>query len=165
MPPKSSSIGVAAALAASIVPGAFGQTFQRLGGCPSLGCVLPPDQSDFLAGMSLLYQLLLPTGNSITLFSSAGQLFDLRLEVHAPVNGSEAYNGGVPDEGFSFCIQASDGECRDVADFFGKEDPEIETWSFEWFEDLYAADDGKASQVNVASKIYRAVSRAKPSAQ
>jgi len=43
------------------------QTFQRLGGCPDLGCVFPPDQADFLAG----------------------QYFDIRVEVHAPVNGSE----------------------------------------------------------------------------
>jgi hypothetical protein len=35
------------------------QTFQRLGACPSLGCVFPPNQSDFLPG----------------------QWFDIRLEV------------------------------------------------------------------------------------
>lgn len=44
------------------------QTFRRLGTCPTLGCILPPDQQDFLAG----------------------QYFDIRLEVHAPVNGSGA---------------------------------------------------------------------------
>jgi hypothetical protein len=43
------------------------QSFQRLGACPDLGCVFPPDQADFLAG----------------------QYFDIRVEVHAPVNGSE----------------------------------------------------------------------------
>lgn len=78
--------------------------------------------------------------------------------MHAPVNGSEAYNGGVPDETFAFCVQKSGEECRNVTEYFAKDEPEIETWSFEWYEDLFAADDGKASQVNVASKIYRAVS-------
>ena len=33
---------------------AFAQTFQRLGGCPNLGCILPPDQYDaFLVETSL----------------------------------------------------------------------------------------------------------------
>jgi len=57
------------------------QTFRRLGTCPKLGCVFPPDQVDFLPG----------------------QLFDIRLEVHAPVNGSEAFAKGVPDEQFT-CV-------------------------------------------------------------
>lgn len=29
---------------ACLTSGAFAQTFQRLGGCPDLGCVFPPDQ-------------------------------------------------------------------------------------------------------------------------
>ena len=41
--------------------------FYRLGACPKLGCILPPDQADFLPG----------------------QYFDIRVEVHAPQNGSE----------------------------------------------------------------------------
>jgi hypothetical protein len=48
------------------------QTFKRLGGCPKLGCVFPPDQTDFLLGA----------------------YFDIRLEVHAPVSGSEAFDNG-----------------------------------------------------------------------
>lgn len=60
-------IGVAA-----FVGSATAQTFKRLGACPKLGCVFPPDQADFLPGA----------------------LFDIRLEVHAPVNGSEAFNNG-----------------------------------------------------------------------
>jgi hypothetical protein len=47
------------------------QTFQRLGTCPTLGCIIPPDAQDFLAG----------------------QYFDIRIEIHAPVNGSEATDG------------------------------------------------------------------------
>lgn len=43
------------------------QTFQRLGTCPKLGCIFPPDRAEFLPGVH----------------------FDVRVEVHAPVNGSE----------------------------------------------------------------------------
>jgi hypothetical protein len=32
------------AVAASLIKAAEGQTYQRLGACPSLGCVMPPDQ-------------------------------------------------------------------------------------------------------------------------
>jgi hypothetical protein len=30
--------------AASLVAQSYGQTFQRLGACPKLGCIFPPDQ-------------------------------------------------------------------------------------------------------------------------
>ena len=64
-----------AALAASLAAVVSAQTFQRLGTCPELGCILPPDAQDFLAG----------------------QYFDIRVEIHAPVNGSEATDGmGLP---------------------------------------------------------------------
>jgi len=133
---------------------ASAQTFRRLGTCPTLGCVFPPDQTDFLAG----------------------QLFDIRLEVHAPVNGSEASNNGVPDENFKFCIQSDKGSCTDVAKFFNVQDSVLEKWSFSsvfssvmtilwtynqklsYFEDLFAKDAGTPNLVNVASKAYRGVS-------
>lgn len=60
-----------AAVAASLAAVVSAQTFQRLGTCPTLGCILPPDAQDFLAG----------------------QYFDIRVEIHAPVNGSEATDG------------------------------------------------------------------------
>jgi hypothetical protein len=60
-----------AAVAVSFAAAASAQTFQRLGTCPTLGCILPPDAQDFLAG----------------------QYFDIRVEIHAPVNGSEATDG------------------------------------------------------------------------
>ena len=118
---------------------ASAQTFQRLGTCPTLGCILPPDQQDFLAG----------------------QYFDIRLEVHAPVNGSEATNG-EPDEDFTFTIGKLGGEAKPAAEFFGLDEPELESWSFSWYEDLYAYDDDKASLVNVASKAYRRVALFEP---
>lgn len=127
-------------LASGAVHYVAAQTYQRLGACPTLGCIFPPDQTDFLAG----------------------QLFDVRLEVHAPVNGTEAYNNGVPDKAFSLCIQqvgnghnrrdGEDGEddgefsvaggnhghdghgssnqCVPVNKFFKVQEPAVETWSF-----------------------------------
>ena len=93
-----------------------GGSYQRLGGCPTLGCVFPPDQQDFLAG----------------------QYFDIRLEVHAPVNGSEATNG-VPDTSFSLTVGKVGGTAQPAAEFFGVAAPELETWKFSWFEVTAAA--------------------------
>lgn len=140
---------------------ASAQTYQRLGTCPTLGCLLPPDQASFLPG----------------------QLFDLRVEVHAPVNGSEAFNDGKPDENFSVTIRKkkskhdghhdhdderdededrSRAKGRDFAKAFGIDEPELEKWTFDWYEDLFAEDEGKASVVNVASKAYRKLALYEP---
>ncbi|KAF4446245.1 putative alkaline phosphatase [Fusarium austroafricanum] len=116
------------------------QTFQRLGTCPTLGCVLPPDQSDFLPG----------------------QLFDLRVEVHAPVNGSEAAHNGKPDEKFKVTIAKKGEKAKDFAKAFGISEPKVETWKFKWYEDLFAQDAGKPSIVNVASKVYRKIALNEP---
>ncbi|KAH8832624.1 alkaline phosphatase [Flagelloscypha sp. PMI_526] len=97
-----------ALLAAHLVAFASAQTFQRLGTCPTLGCVFPPDQTDFLPG----------------------QYFDIRLEVHAPTSGPEAYGNGTADENFSFCIQKGNGGCTDAAKFFKTNAPALEKWSF-----------------------------------
>jgi hypothetical protein len=91
----------------------------------------------------------------------AGQYFDIRLEVHAPVNGSEA-NGGVPDEGFRFTIARDGAKPVDVAKYFKVDSPKIERWNFTWFEDLFAQDAKKPSVVNVAAKVYRRVALYKP---
>lgn len=53
--------------------------------------------------------------------------FDIRVEVQAPVNGTEAYNGGVPDEKFSLKIGGAGAELVDVTKFFGVEDPKRES--------------------------------------
>lgn len=116
------------------------QIYRRLGTCPQLGCLLPPDQSDFLPG----------------------QLFDLRVEVHAPVNGSEAAHGGEPDEAFTVTIAKGEGEPQDFAKLFEIEEPELETWSFSWYEDLFAEDRDEPSLVNVAAKAYRKLSLSEP---
>ncbi|KAK3671054.1 hypothetical protein LTR78_009015 [Recurvomyces mirabilis] len=123
-----------AAAAAALLSVVSAQTFQRLGGCPTLGCVFPPDQQDFLAG----------------------QYFDIRLEVHAPVNGSEATNG-KPDTNFTFNIGKVGEAAQPAAKFFGLDEPKLEGWNFTWYEDLFARDAFKPSVVNVASKAYRRV--------
>lgn len=130
---------VAVCLAASI-PAVSGQTFQRLGTCPTLGCVLPPDQQDFLPG----------------------QQFDIRFEVHAPKNGTEAFNNGIPDDKFSATIAKNDGPPKSIAAFFDVPEPAIEKWTFSWYEDLFAREAKARSVVNVASKIYRRVALYEP---
>ncbi|KAJ4389200.1 hypothetical protein N0V93_006663 [Gnomoniopsis smithogilvyi] len=131
------------ALGAFLLSTASAQTFQRLGTCPTLGCILPPDQQDFLPG----------------------QEFDIRFEVHAPVNGTEAFNDGVPDDAFSVTISKADnstGAPKTVAEYFGLPEPEVETWTFSWYEDLFAQEADTPSVVNVASKIYRRVALYEP---
>ncbi|KAF4493774.1 alkaline phosphatase [Fusarium agapanthi] len=132
-------INAIAAFAASIAA-VSAQTYQRLGTCPTLGCVLPPDQSDFLPG----------------------QLFDLRVEVHAPVNGSEAAHDGKPDEKFTVTIAKKGQKTKDFAKAFGVSEPKLETWKFKWYEDLFAEDEDKPSIVNVASKVYRKIALYEP---
>lgn len=130
-----------AALAASLPAVVVAQTFQRLGSCPTLGCILPPDQQDFLPG----------------------QQFDIRFEVHAPVNGSEAFNDGVPDKEFTVTIEKEGGgSAQSVASFFELQEPPVEKWDFSWFEDLFAEEAKNATVVNVASKVYRRVALYEP---
>jgi hypothetical protein len=74
--------------------------------------VFPPDQAEFLAG----------------------QYFDIRLEVHAPVNGSEAAHGGKPDEAFTFSIAGPDGKSVPATQYFKVVEPKLEKWNFTWYE-------------------------------
>ncbi|KAF2254323.1 alkaline phosphatase-like protein [Trematosphaeria pertusa] len=91
----------------------------------------------------------------------AGQYFDIRLEVHAPQNGSEAI--GLPlDEAFTFTIAKGDGEAKPVTEFFGIEEAELEKWNFTWYEDLFARDAKKPSVVDVAAKAYRRLALYEP---
>ncbi|KAL1611717.1 hypothetical protein SLS59_000436 [Nothophoma quercina] len=129
------TIGAAAALLAGAVSA---QSFRRLGACPTLGCVFPPDQADFLAG----------------------QYFDIRLEVHQPTNGTEAI--GLPlDEKFTFTI-TKNSKTAPVTEYFKIQEPKLEKWNFTWYEDLFARDAKNASFVNVAAKAYRRVALYEP---
>ena len=62
-----------------------------------------------------------------------GQFFDIRLEVHSPVNGSEARKG-EPDSDFSFTIAKKGQKPQSAVDFFKVREPKLETWNFTWFE-------------------------------
>ncbi|OGE49837.1 hypothetical protein PENARI_c019G09637 [Penicillium arizonense] len=132
---RAASIAVIACLFSRTIA----QTFQRLGGCPELGCVFPPDQADFLPG----------------------QYFDIRLEVHSPINGSEQRVGG-PDENFTFTIAKKGGNPVPATEFFNVEDPKLESWNFTWYEDLFAQDMNKPSVVNATAKAFRRVALYEP---
>ncbi|PVI06567.1 alkaline phosphatase-like protein [Periconia macrospinosa] len=132
---KSISVAAAVLLAGSV----SAQTFQRLGACPTLGCVFPPDQADFLAG----------------------QFFDIRLEVHAPKNGTEAI-GLPPDEKFTFTLAKGDEAPKPVTEYFAIQDSKLENWTFSWYEDLFARDAKKPTVVDVRAKAYRRLALYEP---
>lgn len=68
----------------------------------------------------------------------AGQYFDIRLEVHAPVNGSQA-NGGKPDENFTFTIAKAGQAAQNAATYFKVAEPNLERWNFTWYEGTLAS--------------------------
>ncbi len=137
---------IRSALQAAVAVGAFcshcsAQTYQRLGTCPTLGCILPPDQADFLPG----------------------QHFDIRVEVHAPLNGSEAIRGYTnPDPNFNLTIERDGGSPKLASAFFNLTEPKLETWNFTWYEDLFAKAAGTPSQVKVAAKAWRNIALYEP---
>jgi hypothetical protein len=80
----------------------------------------------------------------------AGQYFDIRLEVHAPKNGSEAI-GLPPDEKFTFTIAKGNGSAKPVTEFFKLDEPKLENWTFSWFEGKCTRMALGASQVLTVS--------------
>ncbi|KAL8633387.1 hypothetical protein Q9189_000922 [Teloschistes chrysophthalmus] len=92
----------------------------------------------------------------------AGQYFDIRLEVHAPVNGSEATGKTTPDTNFTFSIASKGKTPQTAASYFKIAEPALERWNFTWYEDYFARDAKTPSLVNVAAKIYRRVSLSEP---
>lgn len=75
---------------------------------PNLGCIWPPDQTEFIAG----------------------QVFDIRVEVQAPQNGSMPYNGGKPSSDFKIEIGHTDSDLKPLTEYFGIPDAESEDYSF-----------------------------------
>lgn len=140
-----SSIAAAAALAGI----AQAQYFQRLGGCPTLGKTRQCCPSVYMANFD--FRMCLPSGpvRPILMHLSnrdqdtdrpfyradflAGQYFDVRLEVHAPVNGSEKTNG-IPDPNFTFTIQEGNKTAVPAAQYFSVAEPALERWNFTWYE-------------------------------
>jgi hypothetical protein len=63
----------------------------------------------------------------------AGQYFDVRLEVHQPMNGSERI--GLPlDEKFTFTVAKKGAAGKAAKDYFKIEEPKIEKWNFTYYE-------------------------------
>jgi hypothetical protein len=63
-----------------------------------------------------------------------GQHFDIRLEVHAPANGTQATRNTVPDSKFTFTIAKSSGQAQNASQYFKVAEPKLESWNFTWFE-------------------------------
>lgn len=118
--------------------------------------MLPPDQTDFLAGQ--YFDIRVEVSRTP---SASREAFLIVRQVHAPLNGSEA-NGGIPDPNFSLTIAKAGEASQVVTSFFGIPEPALEQWNFTWYEDLFAQDAHKPSVVRVTSKIYRRVALYEP---
>lgn len=68
----------------------------------------------------------------------------------------------MPDEHFTFTISKDGSAPQPVTTYFDLDEPEIETWDFSWYEDLFAYDAHTPSAVNVASKAWRRVALYEP---
>jgi hypothetical protein len=122
------------AVLAILAPVAQSQTFQRLGACPTLGCVFPPDL--LASGFRIPTRLVsILTSSRLRTDFLAGQFFDIRLEVHAPVNGSEA-NGGKADPNFTFTVARKGIAAKSASAFFNAPEPKLEIWNFTWNEGM-----------------------------
>jgi hypothetical protein len=84
------------------------------------------------------------------------------MQVHAPVNGSEAYASGVPDGNFTFTLSNNKGYSATIPSFFQVPEVGLESWNFTWYEDLFARDSKSPTPVNVASKAYRSLELYEP---
>ncbi|BGO97759.1 hypothetical protein RTG_01427 [Rhodotorula toruloides ATCC 204091] len=130
---RRSGLKRSALVAAALAGSASAQTFRRTAACPNLGCIFPPDQSAFIAG----------------------QVFDLRVEVQAPANGTMPFNNGKPYESFTLSIGKKGQELKDVTKAFSVADPKSSFYNFTYFEDLFAQDAKTPTLVNVVAKDYR----------
>ncbi|SGZ22116.1 BQ5605_C022g09432 [Microbotryum silenes-dioicae] len=112
------------------------QTFRRTAACPELGCLFPPTHTDFLVS----------------------QKFDIRQEIQAPVNGTQAFNNGVVSPDFTLTITPPGGSATPLIKYFKLDQPKDEVYNFTWYEDLFYQKNNSASLVNVIAKSYRYVS-------
>ncbi|KAF9432898.1 hypothetical protein BGZ76_010172 [Entomortierella beljakovae] len=142
-------LSIATAISAVAALDTAGQ-FKRLAACPTLGCLSPPDNAEFLAGSH----------------------FDVRVEVHAEDNAQ-------PNPNYSLTIEKLGGSGKDnkhgnkpkAIDFtkWSKVKPSSqEKWNFTYFKDASAywkAQDGDknaSTPVNVASTAWRSVQIKEP---
>ncbi|GJJ78707.1 alkaline phosphatase [Entomortierella parvispora] len=133
-------ISIAAAISTVAALDPVGQ-FKRLGACPTLGCVFPPDRAEFIAGAH----------------------FDVRVEVHAE-------NDAKPNTNYSLTIQKVSKHAK-ALDFskWSKVKPNAqESWDFTYNKDAAAywktmeGDKNAATPVHVASTAWRKVQIKEP---
>ncbi|KAK4702536.1 phosphatidate phosphatase LPIN, partial [Phenoliferia sp. Uapishka_3] len=92
----------------------------------------------------------------------AGQVFDIRVEIQAPLNGSAPFNRGVPSPNFTLEIFGDGGYPLEISQFYQIKDPAVEAYNFTYFEDLFAKDAQTPTLVNVLAKSYRHVTLYNP---
>ena len=81
-----------------------------------------------------MFSLLIEAYLSFRADFLAGQYFDIRLEVHAPLNGSEATGNPKADEKFTFTIAKGDDKPISAKEYFKLDEPKLEHWNFSWYE-------------------------------
>ncbi|SAM00751.1 hypothetical protein [Absidia glauca] len=126
-----------------LVPDPEGQYLKP--GCTNDACILPPTESQFLAG----------------------GLFDLRVEVHA-YDKKNKNPPPTPYKAFKTTVRKDNGDWVDASRYFHHTQPSLEQWNFNWTNSLeveYAdllKSDAKPVKVNVASRIWRKLKFDKP---
>lgn len=91
-----------------------------------------------------------------------GQVFDIRLEVQAPINGTEAYNNGTVNPIFKLEIGGYGAELQEISAFYGVAQPTVESYAFHYYEDLAAEDAKLPTFVNVLAQTYRHITLYNP---
>ncbi|KAF8987802.1 hypothetical protein BGZ52_002665 [Haplosporangium bisporale] len=121
--------------------------FRRLGACPNMGCVFPPDSARFIAGSK----------------------FDVRVEVHAEnVQPNNKYTLSIQKLGSNGKENKNNLKPVDFTSFAKVQPNAQEAWDFTYVKDAAQfwkkkdGDKNAATPVNVASTAWRQVSIKEP---
>jgi hypothetical protein len=112
----------------------------------------------------------------------AGQVFDIRIESHAPTNGTQAYKDGVVADDFALYLRGKGAsELKEISQFYSIEQPAVEAYNFtvrplflstrptattractdafhhrrQYYEDLFAEKAETPTLVNVKARQYQ----------
>lgn len=151
---RRSGLKRSALVAAALAGSASAQTFRRTAACPNLGCIFPPVRSVTRLSCSDPGAHASCRQQDQSAFI-AGQVFDLRVEVQAPANGTMPFNNGKPYDSFTLSIGKKGQELKDVTKAFSVVDPKLSSYNFTYYEDLFAQDAKTPTLVNVVAKDYR----------
>ncbi|KAG0346381.1 hypothetical protein BG004_001845 [Podila humilis] len=133
---------VTAAAAGIDLPGQF----RRLGACPGMGCVFPPDRARFVAGSK----------------------FDVRVEVHAEHNAQPDSNYSLSIQKLSTTPKKSNNKSVEFTSFTKVIPDTPESWNFTYYKDATQywkgqdGDETASTLVNVASTAWRQVAIKEP---